>query len=176
MVLDGQLLLTRESSLSEEAKNIIARMDGSETICLGEELGAGCRVYYRPGLPPVKEIQELLKAITHESDRPRSELIAAWRQGIRTRVGWDKPEHNLWLLGQDAVFALSFAERFRTVGGVFEVMRRTLDANVRIARDLKPLNKSSPLARSHATLYPIVQGPMSHVSDRVSFADTVAMF
>ena len=39
---------------------------------------------------------------------------------------------------------------------------------------MEPLNEGSPLAQSHGTRYPIVQGPMAQVSDRASFAAKVA--
>ena len=50
VVLDAQLALTRESPIPEATKNSIARIDGSETICLGNKPGETYRIYYRPGL------------------------------------------------------------------------------------------------------------------------------
>lgn len=51
VVLDAQLALSRESPLPESVKARIAVMDGSETVCLGNELGETYRVYARPGTP-----------------------------------------------------------------------------------------------------------------------------
>ena len=50
VVLDAQLLLTRESSIPEEIRQRLAAFDGSETSCPGERLGTPYRVLSRPGL------------------------------------------------------------------------------------------------------------------------------
>src|SRR5581483_1284102 len=42
------------------------------------------------------------------------------------------------------------------------------------AGELRPLEENAPLARAHATRYPIVQGPMTRVSDTAAFAGAVA--
>src|SRR5262249_21404839 len=157
VVLDAQLTLTRESSLPEASKNSIARMDGSETICLGNKLGETYRIYYRPGMSAVQELRELADSL---SQKPLSAAarVAHWREAIRKRVGWGSPENQIWLLGQDAAFARPLAERFRTVGGVLEGLRESVDGHTRTARTLRPLDERGPLARSHGTRYPIVQG------------------
>src|SRR5204863_473790 len=45
---------------------------------------------------------------------------------------------------------------------------------VRIAKRLEPLAEGSPLARAHGTRFPIVQGPMTRVSDTPEFAARIA--
>ncbi|MBI4589391.1 MAG: acyltransferase domain-containing protein, partial [Candidatus Rokubacteria bacterium] len=173
VVLDAQLLLTRESSLPEMVRAYIGRMDGSETICLGTELGDSYRAYFRPGFPAIDELRHMARALADDS-RPRPEILAVWRQAIRERAGWGGPERHLWLVGQDVAFAAALAERFQTVGGVLEGVRQAIDAHVRAARALRPLDEGASLARSHGTRYPIVQGPMTRVSDRAEFALRVA--
>src|ERR671925_403884 len=42
------------------------------------------------------------------------------------------------------------------------------------AQHVTPLAEGAPLAWSHGTRYPIVQGPMTRVSDRAEFAASVA--
>ncbi len=48
VVLDSQVLLTRESPLSDGARKRLAGLDGSETLVLGTRLGEGYRIYARP--------------------------------------------------------------------------------------------------------------------------------
>ena len=152
MVLDSQLALTRESQLPTAVKEAIAAMDGSETACLGGELGQLFRVYTRPGLPGVEELREIAAA-----EFPRV-----------------PPSSHVWPLGQDAAFAAPLAQRYRTVGGVLGAVREAVNAHIRAAQTLRPLDEAAPLARSHGTRYPIVQGPMARVSDRAEFALRVA--
>ncbi len=172
-VLDVQLAMTRESSLPEAVKAVIARMDGSETVCLGDELDAPCRVYARPGLPAVEELRRVVKTLTQDP-RPRPEILTIWHQAVQQRVGWGVPGRHIWLLGQDAGFAEPLVKRFRTVGAVLEGMRQAIDDHVRSARALRPLDEAAPLALSHATRYPIIAGPMTRVSDKAAFAAQVA--
>ena len=144
MVLDAQLALTRESTLPEVTKVTIARMDGSETICVGGSLGESYRMYHRPGLAVIEEFRRRENLLLEQA-KPRAETLSLWRAAIKERMGWASPERHVWLLGQDAAFAASLAARFKTVGGVIEGMRQAVEEHVRTARVLKPLGEDAPL-------------------------------
>ncbi len=173
VVLDSQLLLARESPLPNTVKAKIGIMDGSETACLGSSLGEVCRVYAQPGASTVIELRELEAALS-DAGRPQAETIAEWRTALRQRVGWDSTDRSVLLLGQDATLAASLAKRFRTVGGILDGMWKAIEDHCQMARTFCPLEEGSPLARSHGTRYPIVQGPMTRVSDNAEFALQVA--
>ncbi|MCF6153686.1 MAG: SDR family NAD(P)-dependent oxidoreductase [Candidatus Brocadia sp.] len=173
VVLDIQLALTRESPLPETVKTVIAHMDGSETICMGNETGGVCRVYSRSGLPVLQDLSGIVNILATDT-RPGSEVLAVLRPEIKKRAGWGDPGQHIWLLGQDAAFAVSLAQRFHTVGGVLDGFRQTIAAHIRTAKTLRPLDEGSPLARSHGTRHPIVQGPMARISDTPAFAARVA--
>ncbi|MDN3512805.1 MAG: SDR family NAD(P)-dependent oxidoreductase [Candidatus Brocadia sp.] len=173
VVLDVQLALTRESTLPEMVRTVIARADGGESASIGDEIGAACRVYSRSGLPVIQELHELLETLTHDT-RPHPEILNSWRQAIRDRVGWSAPEQNVWLLGQDAALAASLARRFCTVGGILDAFRQAIDSHIRTAKTLNPLHEGSPLASSHGTRYPIAQGPMARLTDVPAFAQRIA--
>ena len=66
MVLDSQLLLTRESPLPEGVRQRIVNLDGTETVVLGEELGELYRVSSRLGGTVVKELQETERRLAGE--------------------------------------------------------------------------------------------------------------
>jgi acyl transferase domain-containing protein/NAD(P)H-dependent flavin oxidoreductase YrpB (nitropropane dioxygenase family)/NAD(P)-dependent dehydrogenase (short-subunit alcohol dehydrogenase family)/acyl carrier protein len=172
VILDSQLALTRDYPLNDWIKSKIATMDGSETICLGESLGETYRVYFRPANPAVRELQEIETRLTSD-ERPRQEVLLDWREAIQQRVGWES-ERNALLLGQDTAFAASLAKRFLTVGGILQAMREAVESHCEAAERLRPLTPGSPLAQSHKTRYPILQGPMTRVSDVPEFAARVA--
>jgi acyl transferase domain-containing protein/NAD(P)H-dependent flavin oxidoreductase YrpB (nitropropane dioxygenase family) len=167
-VLDAQLLLTRESRLALDAHSAVASMDGSETLTLGTELGAPLRVYSRPGLTGVAELADDAARIGPGGDRD------AWRAAVKARVGDGSPQAGLLLVGQDAAFAADLAKRFDTVAGVIDGLRRGIDDALGSLRRGNPLSQGSPLAAAHGTRFPIVQGPMTRVSDRAEFAGAVA--
>jgi acyl transferase domain-containing protein/NAD(P)H-dependent flavin oxidoreductase YrpB (nitropropane dioxygenase family)/NAD(P)-dependent dehydrogenase (short-subunit alcohol dehydrogenase family)/acyl carrier protein len=173
IVLDNQLLLTRESPLAEAVKARIRAMDGSETVCLGEVLGEPFRVCGRLGFGVVKKLEETEKTLAREYP-VFSERISAWRQTLARYVGWDSLEHHLLVFGQDIGLAAPLASRFETVGGIIKAMRQEVVSHCRAAQTNRILSESSPLAESHRTRYPIVQGPMARVSDNADFVAEVA--
>ena len=169
--LDSQLLLLRESPLPEALKTRIAAMDGSETADLGGAGGALFRAYARPDLPSTGALR-VLETSLHAGDSPLVERRAHWRAVLRERVDWTTASSVL-ALGQDTAFAAGLAKRFSTVGGVLSDLRSELEAHCAAALRMRPLAEGAPLASSHGTRYPIVQGPMTRVSDRADFAAAV---
>lgn len=164
VVLDAQLALTRESPLPEVVRSAVARMDGSETRSVQPAAGLAFRVYARPGFAAAAALADLAPAADPD----------AWRAAVAARVGWGAPAEAVWPLGQDAAFAASLAARYRTVGGVFQAVREAVAGHIEAARRLRPVDVGSPLAASHGTRVPVVQGPMTRVSDTAAFAARVA--
>ena len=171
-VLDSQLLLLPESHLAGPARAAVEAMDGNETVCLGQELDCWFRVYRRPGMAAVEALPRLEAQYGAEL-RP-APAAARWLEAAKGSVHWGGPETGLWPLGQDASFAPAFARRFGNVAGVVRGLRRSVDEHIAAARRHQPLQPDSPLAQSHGTRYPILQGPMTRVSDTAEFANAVA--
>jgi acyl transferase domain-containing protein/NAD(P)H-dependent flavin oxidoreductase YrpB (nitropropane dioxygenase family)/NAD(P)-dependent dehydrogenase (short-subunit alcohol dehydrogenase family) len=70
--------------------------------------------------------------------------------------------------------AAGLAKRFKTAGGIVNAVRQSIDAHLASALAHRPLAEGSALARSHGTRFPIVQGPMTRVSDNAAFALEIA--
>jgi len=161
VVIDGAALLGRESPLTPPARETVSRLDGGESAAIGPPGGAPWRVLARPGSAAVVALREAAE----RGVGPWSEAVARW-------VGWG--EDQAWPVGQDAAFARSLADRFVTVGGIVGEVERSIDAGLAAARSVRPLAEGSGLAVAHGTRYPIVQGPMTRVSDSAAFAAAVA--
>jgi acyl transferase domain-containing protein/NAD(P)H-dependent flavin oxidoreductase YrpB (nitropropane dioxygenase family) len=174
VVLDWQLTLAKDSPLPEALKSRLALVDGSETICLGNVLGESYRIYARPGLPVLGRVQEAEKRLSAREDVNRANMLACWRDEIYREVGCDSIEENLLLMSQDAALAASLARTFVTVGGIIQAISQTIDVDCLAARRLRSLDEHAPLAASHGTQYPIIQGAMTRVSDTAEFARAVA--
>jgi acyl transferase domain-containing protein/NAD(P)H-dependent flavin oxidoreductase YrpB (nitropropane dioxygenase family)/NAD(P)-dependent dehydrogenase (short-subunit alcohol dehydrogenase family) len=173
IVLDSQLALTRESPLPESVKRIISKMDGRESICIGDNIGHLFRIYGRPGFPVIDTL--INRAVTLKKENLKNyELWSIWHEFIRKQTFWKDKGNSVWLIGQDAAFAAHLAKRFGTVGSIFNAIRQTVHKNIQLAKTNKILQENSPLALSHGTKYPIVQGPMARVSDKAAFALQVA--
>jgi len=175
IVLDLQLGLTRESPLPEAVRAALERMDGSETVLLGGDLGEPWRVYERPGATAVEALRR--RAADIAAAAPAGSADAArrvFRRALVEALGWGPLDRQIWMMGQDAAFAAPLARRYRTVGGIVGAVRDAVAAHLAAAAATRPLDAGSPLARAQGTRYPIVQGPMTRVSDTAAFADAVA--
>jgi acyl transferase domain-containing protein/NAD(P)H-dependent flavin oxidoreductase YrpB (nitropropane dioxygenase family) len=167
-MLDAQMLLARESSAVPELRAAGERLDGSETELLGDRVGAPFRAYSRPGMHAL----ELLRSTELELSN-RLASPAEWRGTVAARVRAGAGEAIL-ALGQDAALAAELAHRFETVAGILDGLRDSLGAAVATVTAANPLAEGAGVSASHGTRYPLVQGPMTRVSDRAEFAASVA--
>jgi len=164
-VFDSQLLLMRESPLADTLRPLLKGMVGNETVLVGDETeGRYFRVLDRPGFAAVKQLRADAPALGAQALRDR----------IATDIGWDDPRGRLMPLGQDAAFATPWAKRFGTVGNALRAVTAAAHSQLAQADSAAALAADSPLARAHGTRYPIVQGPMTRVSDSAAFAGAVA--
>lgn len=152
VVLDGSLLLTRESALDEPTREAISRFDGTGTQVITLKGGRRARVYAPPG--------------------PFASARSTEAEFDRDAVGWTPGR--LLPIGQDAAFATRLAKRYVTTGGVVRAVEEAINRGIGLARANGPLSPGSPLAEAHGTRHPIVQGPMTRVSDCAAFARAVA--
>jgi acyl transferase domain-containing protein/NAD(P)H-dependent flavin oxidoreductase YrpB (nitropropane dioxygenase family)/NAD(P)-dependent dehydrogenase (short-subunit alcohol dehydrogenase family) len=161
VVLDGAVLLARESPLDAETRARIAVWDGVESSVFHLGPTGAFRCFVAPGSDVLRRLQSL-------SD-PGGEISPG---RLREVIGWGSSR--AWPVGQDSALAERLARRFVTVGGIVREVERAIDEGVAAARAVRPLAEGSALARSHGTRLPIVQGPMTRVSDRAPFARAVA--
>lgn len=166
VVLDWQLALVNESSLSDSVKDTLRKLNGSETAQIGYDPGLLCRVYLGDDAAAAIELRQLSYTLAPSQTEE-------WRAAVAARVGWGALSENIWLVGQDVAFAADFARHFHNIRGVCQGLRANLLEHVRLAADQKPLGEGSPLARSHGTRFPIVQGPRIRITDVVPFTNRV---
>ncbi|GAA4535736.1 SDR family NAD(P)-dependent oxidoreductase [Amycolatopsis samaneae] len=75
-------------------------------------------------------------------------------------------------VGQDVFLATRFRDRWGTVAATVRGVREAIDAALRVEGPV--LGRNSPGARALGTALPVVQGPMTRVSDQAGFAAEVA--
>jgi 3-oxoacyl-(acyl-carrier-protein) synthase/NAD(P)H-dependent flavin oxidoreductase YrpB (nitropropane dioxygenase family)/NAD(P)-dependent dehydrogenase (short-subunit alcohol dehydrogenase family)/acyl carrier protein len=169
IVLDWQLALLRESGLPAAMRRRVERLDGSETIVVRGPDGRLLRLFARPGFSAREEIERLAERLR---EAPQG-AAAAWRDRLSALLAAPAHEARLWLMGQDASFAPSFRCCGESVGRVLPALRDRIDRVLAGAARSRALDAGAPMARSHGTTYPIVQGPMTRVSDVPAFIDAV---
>ena len=127
-------------------------MDGTETRCL------------------IVHPELMFRAFTPRRNTPQGLDV----EDIRRRIDWSDDGTPLWPLGQEACFARGLAERYGTVHRTLRGLRAETQFHLRPGCVESLLSENSPWAAAHHTQYPIVQGPMTRVSDCPAFAAEVA--
>ena len=161
VVLDGAAILTRESHLADDQRSRVARWDGGETRVFGPTEGIKVRAFVPPGSPLLGELNTASEAGG-----------STWETALRDRIGWNRDQ--AWPVGQDAALAGALSRAHPSVGDLVRAVNRAIETHGRVATQDHPLAPGSALAVAHGTRYPILQGPMTRVSDVAEFAAAVA--
>ena len=172
-VLDWQLSLLRESALSDGMKDRVRKMDGRESGAFGRSCGDLHRLMV-PGGPKAAaalESEEISLAAEHDGDAEAART--AWRDLVLRRMAGPEDQRIL-PLSQDVAFAARWAERYRSVACLIDGLRDRTNEHLELAVEQRPLAQDNLLAAGMGVRYPIVQGPMSRVSDQAAFADAVS--
>ena len=165
-VLDSQLLLMDEVELPETLRALISNLSGSETVAVGDgERGEYFRILVRPGHAAARSLVARGEGLGFDALRP---LVAA------EAMGWRDPSQGLLPIGQDACFASSWRKQYRHLAAVLQAIDSAIEGHLRAAIEARPIFENAPLARSLKLRLPIVQGPMTRVSDVADFADAIA--
>jgi len=171
VVLDDQLWLMPESPLPEEWQRHLSNLNGQEAIVIGERLSGSCRVLSRPGFRVIPTLQKLAEQLEIQND---PSALLNWQQQAQPLLGWGAPGTLAWPMGQAVGLAVHFRDRHKTTGRFIQALLKASREHIETAQTLQPLQPNSPLAVSHGTKYPIVQGPMTRVSDTADFANAVS--
>ncbi len=170
VIADDAVLLMRESPLPPRWRHLMARLSQTDTVRLGAELGQAVRVIDRPEA----RASRTLKATADRLRADGAESPGAWAQAVEASVAWDEPEDAAWPIGESSGRARDAADRYRTVGRLVRAIRDAMPEHLAAAARLAPLAAHAPLADAMGTRVPIVQGPMTRVSDTDAFAAAVA--
>ena len=172
VVLDDQLWLMPESPLPESWQTSLKNLNGQEAIAIGERLGKSCRVLSRPGFSAIPALQKLAQQIELATDTTGG--IENWQQQAQPLIGWGEPGTVAWPMGQTVGLAAELRDHYQTTGRFVQALLQESENHLKIAQKQQPLKAGSPLAIAHRTQYPIVQGPMTRVSDTAEFANAVS--
>ncbi|MFA4915468.1 MAG: SDR family NAD(P)-dependent oxidoreductase [Syntrophales bacterium] len=164
-VLDSQVLLLDESPLAQALCPVLENFSGHETIAVGDsEEGVYFRVLVRPGYRSAQ-------TFCTEGDGQKHGDLKSLIQG---KVDWRNPKDGLLPMGQDVCFAGLWLRQYGRMAAVFRAMDSVIDNSLRQAVEGMPLSENAPLAQVFGTRLPVVQGPMSRVSDKAEFARAVS--
>lgn len=139
-------------------------MTGGETALIEGQAGIRWRGVEMPG----RNAAATLRAVIAQSEVASQDGVA------EAAFGWDIGAGQLAPMGQAAAFAPDLARRYGGLGRLCAALLKVSADAVARAADTDILGADCPLAQDHGTTYPIVQGPMTRVSDVAPFAQSVA--
>lgn len=169
VVLGAQLLMMPESPLPQAWQDELSGLAGMEARVYGERLGHPVRVLSRPGYEVTESLLQLEEELSANGASAEQ-----WFERAMPLVGWGAPGRRAWPVGQELGLAQRYRDQYKTTGRLVKAIVAAANELPAICRDNPPLAEGSPLAQSHGTRFPIVQGPMTRVSDCPEFADNVA--
>jgi acyl transferase domain-containing protein/NAD(P)H-dependent flavin oxidoreductase YrpB (nitropropane dioxygenase family)/NAD(P)-dependent dehydrogenase (short-subunit alcohol dehydrogenase family) len=170
VVLDDQLWLMPESPLPETWQIHLKALSGQEAILLGERLDSPVRLLSRPGFTAIARLQQL----ANQCEVAEKDGRSRWQTEAQQGIGWGEPNEKAWPVGLAVGLAAAARTHYQTTGRYIQAILRASEEHLWVGGQLRPLQPGSPLAVSHRTPYPIVQGPMTRVSDSAEFANAVS--
>lgn len=162
VVLDDQIMLLAESPLKDAGlRRRLKGFAGNETLQVEHPHGG----LYLRGLeaPGGKRAAEFAARL--REDPSCIDTIAA-------EFSWAPDK--IAPAGQGLALAAGLARRYRTLGRVIGAIHKAVDTLPSAAASRAALAEGAPLARTLGTRYPIMQGPMTRVSDVSDFFVRVA--
>jgi|CXWL01.1.fsa_nt_gi acyl transferase domain-containing protein/NAD(P)H-dependent flavin oxidoreductase YrpB (nitropropane dioxygenase family)/NAD(P)-dependent dehydrogenase (short-subunit alcohol dehydrogenase family) len=171
VILDDVLHLLRESGLPPRWRHLVGRLGLTDTSRVGGDLGRPVRVLRRPEAPASGELLALADRLSLAGPATASR---PWAEAVASQLGWDEPEVAAWPVGEGIGLARAMASRYRSVGAVVRAVSAVATSHIAVAAARSPLDEGTDLAAGLGTRYPIVQGPMTRVSDTIDFAAAVA--
>jgi len=165
VVLDTQLR-SRKNRAAAAVKTAIAAMDGSETSARSE-FDRSFRSYSRPGSAALRSLTEMSSTYLRAINRP----LSVKRRGVRPWKPGSVGDRCSSMSGRwiKLRFCPAAADRYRTVGGILPRCAKHSPLTFSRCQTTVVSGRLSAGASPH-TRYPIVQGPMTRVSDRAEFA------
>ena len=164
-VLDSQLLLLDDVRLPDSMRTLIGNLAGSETVAVGHgEHGEYFRLLVRPGHLAARQFVLDGEGLHWPELRAR----------VMGQTQWNDTAKALLPIGHDVAFAGPWRKRYGNLGAVLKAIDLAVADHPRLAASRPPITEGAPLAQALGLRYPIVQGPMTRVSDTAEFALAVA--
>jgi len=163
VILDDMLLLLDESPLPDDWKE--AAVANPDTHLFGETVGCPLRLRAMRGAEQFRQAGDAEEeAEKSGSDRPLRKLA--------NTITWNA--EGAWPVGQGFLFAPAYAQRFGMLSGLLAEVRRVVEEDGDPGIGERVFHRKARFCRETGTEFPIIQGPMTRVSDSVDFAREIS--
>ena len=165
IVSDYHLLLTDESAIDSELKTFLSSINLPGSTILNEISGHPFRSYSRIGTKKIRELKKMEESLAVDESKQYQKLISS-------QIGYPSAKPD----GDDSIFPFSEDLTINRVllqkcHSVSEVIA-AFDSAMKLCSGAWPFKEGSPLSVEHGVRFPVVQGPMAHVSDNSGFSES----
>lgn len=167
VVLDVHLWLSQNSRIEKSLKTFLSSLSAPSTAVLAERLGKPLRVYSRVATQAVKQFMKSEYEVDG-ADLPKYEEHL--REALKSPlVSLDSAEC-LLPFSDDLLIERQIMEDLGSAAGIVREFASRMSQSLASW----PFREQAPICALHSTRFPIVQGPMAHVSDTPCFLKAVA--
>ncbi|MGC9030050.1 MAG: SDR family NAD(P)-dependent oxidoreductase [Desulfomonilaceae bacterium] len=167
VVLDVHLLLAEGSKISEEMKTFLRSLKTPSAAVLAEEQGRPLRVYARVGTAVVRKFLKMERDALGDGEQ---EYLALLEDALRSLPKSLDADNALLPFSEDLVIEREALESLGSAENIVAEFLKCMDVSGREW----PLREGSAICALHETRWPLVQGPMAHVSDAPQFLRAVS--
>jgi len=167
VVLDVHLLLSGSSKIPDEMKDFLRSLKSPSTTVLAEDQGSTLRIYSRLGTSAVRAFLRMEQEVARGCEE---EYLGKLQEALQRRSFSLDTEHCLMPFSEDLIIEREALESLGSGANIVAEFAKWMD----ISGHEWPLGRGSRLCSSHGTKFPLVQGPMAHVSDTPQFLRAVA--
>ncbi len=167
VVLDVHLLLSEGSKISDDMKSFLRSLRAPSTAVLAEEQGRPLRIYARVGTAAVRKFLKIEQEMPAGGEHEYLDRLENALQSLSMSLDADD---RLLPFSEDLVIEREALESLGSAANIVAEFRRWMD----VSDKEWPLGAGSPICSFHETRWPLVQGPMAHVSDAPQFLRAVS--
>lgn len=168
VVLDDQLLFLKESPLTTKEQYRLKGISIQDTAVYGEEFVSKYRGVYHQSFQSVKRIMN--EILISENKEDSNDNLDRWEEYL----AWGDARNKIWPIGQSIDLAKDIGKKYKTTGRYIQYLKNTIDEISEESISYRDtLHKGAELSIIHGAEYPIVQGPMTRVSDSPEFAKNI---
>lgn len=166
VVLDVHLLLSAGSKIPDELKSFLHGLKLGSTAVLAEELGRPLRTYARLGTTAVRTFLKIEQEMPPGGEQ---EYLSKLQDALKRRSFSLDTEPCLLPFSEDLIVERDTLESLDSASDIVAEFIRWMD----VSGKEWPLGQGCPICSDHGTRFPLVQGPMAHVSDTPQFLRAV---
>ncbi|MGB9618014.1 MAG: hypothetical protein ACPL7J_11900 [Desulfomonilaceae bacterium] len=167
VVLDLHLLLAEGSKITNEMKSFLRSLRTPSAAVLAEEQGRPLRVYARVGTAAVRKFLKMERDALGDGEQ---EYLALLEDALRSLPKSLDADDALLPFSEDLVIEREALESLGSAENIVAEFLKCMDVSGREW----PLREGSAICALHETRWPLVQGPMAHVSDAPQFLRAVS--